>query len=259
MFLGLGDQPALPLDRLEAMSDKQLADLVKKAKVKRAAASEEEDEDDDAERDEPVDEESENDEPEPATDTVAVLEELDPTDVRTEAMKRALAWAERAAVAGKLIKAPRGKAAAASPVWKAELARAAQAVIAREEVEPGKWRLMVKLPGELYLVRWGGTRKGAGTFYTRPQLTLPTVRRTLEPLLTGPDGRIRPPEDLLALKVCDPAMGSGSFLVAALRVLTEAVVRSLHEHKRITHRADAGTGGLVRIECDLLPDAVNLA
>ena len=38
VFLSLGDQPALPLDRLEAMTDKQLASLVEKAKVKRAEA-----------------------------------------------------------------------------------------------------------------------------------------------------------------------------------------------------------------------------
>jgi hypothetical protein len=268
VFLGLGDQPALPLDRLEAMTDKQLASLVDKVKVRRAEATEGddgEDEDEDATDDEDdglVD--AEGADPDAGDDAVAELEELALGDVRAEAMKRALAWAERAAVAGKLVKAraPKKKGAAGTvdAAYQAELARAAQAVIAREQVEPGRWRLMVKLPGELYLVRWGGTRKGAGTFYTRPQLTLPTVRRTLEPLLSGPDGRVRAPEDLLALKVCDPAMGSGSFLVAALRVLTEAVVRSLHEHGRISRRGDAGhaaTDGsdLVRIECELLPDA----
>lgn len=261
VFLSLGDQPALPLDRLEAMTDKQLASLVEKAKVKRDEAVEEDDEgsEEDLETDDEADENAEDVGPEAGEDASAVLEDLVAGDVRAEAMKRALAWAERAAVAGKLVKAraPKKKAptATADAVYQAELARAAQAVIAREEVEPGKWRLMVKLPGELYLVRWGGTRKGAGTFYTRPQLTLPTVRRTLEPLLTGLDGRVPTPEELLALKVCDPAMGSGSFLVAALRVLTEAVVRSLHEHGRIVRRADSGTSDLVRIECELLPDA----
>lgn len=267
VFLGLGDQPALPLDRLEAMTDKQLASLVEKAKVKRAEAADDdggEGEEEDAEAADEADEEAEGAEPEAGDDAAAVLEELVAGDVRAEAMKRALAWAERAAVAGKLMKArpPKKKGAdgTTNAAYQAELARAAQAVIAREEIEPGKWRLMVKLPGEFYLVRWGGTRKGAGTFYTRPQLTLPTVRRTLEPLLVWQDGRVRTPEELLALKVCDPAMGSGSFLVAALRVLTEAVVRSLHEHGRIVRRGDAGassTNGsdLVRIECELLPHA----
>ena len=264
VFLGLGDEPALPLDRLEAMSDKQLAELIKKAKVTRAAASDEGEEgegEEGEEGEEPVDDESVADEP-TVDDGVVVLEALD-GDLRAEAMRRAVTWAERAAVAGRLVKAPRGakkKGAAEDPAWQAELARAVQAVIAREEIEPGKWRLMVKLPGELYLVRWGGTRKGAGTFYTRPQLTQPTVRRTLEPLLTEADGSPRSPEALLALKVCDPAMGSGSFLVAALRVLTEAVVRSLHAHGRITRRdrvgAGASSGGdQVHIACELLPES----
>ena len=44
----------------------------------------------------------------------------------------------------------------------------------------------VVLPGEWYLVRWGGTRKGAGTFYTRPQLAIPTAHRTLRPLAYDP-------------------------------------------------------------------------
>jgi hypothetical protein len=49
-------------------------------------------------------------------------------------------------------------------------------------------QLVVKvvLPGEWYLVRWGGTRKGSGTFYTRPQLAVPTVHRTLRPLAYNP-------------------------------------------------------------------------
>ena len=51
----------------------------------------------------------------------------------------------------------------------------------------------VVAPGEFYLVRAGNTRKGTGTFYTRPQLAVPTVHRTLEPLcydqVPSPTGR----------------------------------------------------------------------
>ena len=81
----------------------------------------------------------------------------------------------------------------------------------------------VILPGEMYLIRASGTRKGSGSFYTKPQLAVPTVHRTLEPLAyditgEGADRVLTPkkPEEILALKVCDPAMGSASFLVAAL-------------------------------------------
>ena len=94
----------------------------------------------------------------------------------------------------------------------------------------------------------GGTRKGSGTFHTRPELAVPTVQRTLRPLAydppAGPDGTPDPdapaarwtpklPEDILALTVCDPACGSGTFPLAALRFLTDALQASLQHHGRI--------------------------
>ena len=97
-------------------------------------------------------------------------------------------------------------------------------------------------------MRWGGTRKGSGSFYTRPGLTIPTVQRTLRALAYEPpkrqDGTPNPeapaarwtpraPEQILALKVCDPACGSGSFPLAALRFLTDAVYAALQHHERI--------------------------
>jgi hypothetical protein len=237
VFLGIGDQPALPLDRLEAMTDKQLQALVEKAKVKKDKASEEESEGDDAESDDDGAAEDDADEGE-ANDAPALDEPVELDDARGDALRRALRWAERAAIAAKLVKAPKKKE---DPKHRAEVEKASKQLIAR-----------VMLPGELYVVRWGGTRKGAGTFYTRPQLTLPTVRRTLEPLLQNGEGAFKTPEEILALKVCDPAMGSGSFLVASLRVLTEAVVAALHQHGRLVGREGSD---LVRIECALLPDA----
>ncbi|HNC98010.1 MAG TPA: hypothetical protein PKW90_17905, partial [Myxococcota bacterium] len=154
----------------------------------------------------------------------------EPDDLRERARSRANAWARRAVVAAGLVKKSRKNDDA--------LDSAARNLVPHQNI---------KLPGDLYLVRWGGTRKGAGTFYTRPQLTHPTVRRTLEPLLFE-EGRIRPPEAILSLKICDPAMGSGSFLVAALRVLTDAVIEALHHHSRV-HRS----GDLLRLSCDLIP------
>ena len=52
------------------------------------------------------------------------------------------------------------------------------------------------------------------------------------------------PEAILALKVCDPAMGSGSFLAGALRYLTDALVESLYHHQMLERAAD---GSLPRI------------
>ena len=246
LFLNLGDQPALPLDRLEGMDDKALAALVEKAKVKKAAKKEGEEgageEDvDESEDDDEADEDVEADADEDIAsgdEETAVADDETPDDARAAARARAVAWAERAALAGALVRKPRGKKGAQDPAWQAQLRKAAEALVAD-----------IKLPGELYLVRWGGTRKGAGTFYTRPQLTLPTVRRTLEPLLHDEQGRLKAPEELIALKVCDPAMGSGSFLVAALRVLTEAVVRALREHDRVIDENEH-----IRVAWDLLPE-----
>ena len=41
------------------------------------------------------------------------------------------------------------------------------------------------------------------------------------------------PEEILGLKVCDPACGSASFLVAALHYLTEALYKSLCHHRKL--------------------------
>ena len=60
-------------------------------------------------------------------------------------------------------------------------------------------------------------------------LTQPIVAETLRPIL----GRLGPratPEQVLELKVLDPAMGSGAFLVEACRQLAEALVRAWDAH-----------------------------
>ena len=108
---------------------------------------------------------------------------------------------------------------------------------ARLDAEAAKLIKRVTVLGEFYLVRAGNTRKGSGTFYTSPELAVPTVHRTLEPLCydKGEDGMLIPkaPEIILALKVCDTACGSASFLVAGLDYLTDVLFRSLCHHRRL--------------------------
>jgi hypothetical protein len=58
-------------------------------------------------------------------------------------------------------------------------------------------------------------RRRAGAHFTSPEVAHDLVRRTLEPAV-----RLRP--DVLALRLCDPAMGSGVFLAAAAAFLAEA-------------------------------------
>jgi hypothetical protein len=68
-----------------------------------------------------------------------------------------------------------------------------------------------------------GERRRTGSYYTPRSLTAPIVKYALEPAFDrlGPDAR---PEQVLDLKVCDPAMGSGAFLVEACRALGERLV-----------------------------------
>jgi Eco57I restriction-modification methylase len=67
-----------------------------------------------------------------------------------------------------------------------------------------------------------GLRRETGSYYTPRFLTDTLVRRTLAPLVTGV-----PPERILALRVLDPAMGSGAFLVSACRYLANAYESAL--------------------------------
>jgi hypothetical protein len=78
-------------------------------------------------------------------------------------------------------------------------------------------------------------RKASGAFYTPLKLARATVEKTLAPLCNDGPGPVLP-EHLLQLRVCDPAMGSGAFLVAALRSLSQAALRSLTYHGRLSER-----------------------
>ena len=66
-------------------------------------------------------------------------------------------------------------------------------------------------------------RRRSGSHYTPRALTEPIVRTTLKPILArlGDDPA---PEAILDLKVLDPAMGSGAFLVEACRQLADELV-----------------------------------
>ena len=174
-------------------------------------------------------------------------------DVRHTTRARAEAWARRACELGNLVTRPRGKMTPERRMqYQAALDRKARQIVTR-----------VVLPGKWYLVRWGGTRKGSGTFYTRPQLAVPTVHRTLRPLAYDPpmgkdnnpdvDAPLekwtpKKPENILTLKVCDPACGSGSFLLAALRFLSEALYKSLRHHGRIRDHAGRAIIDLIKAE-----------
>jgi SAM-dependent methyltransferase len=227
VFLNLGSQPVLPFARLDAMTEKEMVALVGKL---RAAAKPDEAAEEDADEDE-GEPSSEDDAELPLEDTPEVVAD-EPDDQRRLFGEKVQIWAEKAVKAAGIVKYRKSANPRAREAFESEARAAAKALISK-----------IVFPDEWYLVRWGGTRKGSGTFYTRPQLAGPTTRRALQPLLymrvsEGDQIRevIRRPEQILALRVCDPAMGSGSFIIAALRVLVDALYESLHEHGRLVDR-----------------------
>jgi hypothetical protein len=238
VFLNVGDQPALPFLQLDAMPADEIAKLFEKFKVADKKGDSGDDDADDA------GEENEEESPEEGAEAGDVLPEVvieedliadtgDASQDREQQRQRIHAWARRAAEAAKLVKKPKGKPSPEKQrTYDEDIDKAARSLVPRT-IFPGEW----------YLVREGNTRKGSGTFYTRPQLAGPIARRALRELAYEGDTP-RKPEEILALKVCDPACGSGSFLLAALRFLTNALVESLHHHERLMPNP---TGVIVRL------------
>ncbi|MBE9003882.1 N-6 DNA methylase [Fortiea sp. LEGE XX443] len=78
--------------------------------------------------------------------------------------------------------------------------------------------------GSLYL-QPGEERRRSGSHYTPRALTEPIVKETLRPILSAL-GENPTPEQILELKICDLAMGSGAFLVESCRQLAEKLVEA---------------------------------
>jgi hypothetical protein len=79
-------------------------------------------------------------------------------------------------------------------------------------------------PGSLIL-QPTAERRRSGSHYTPRALTEPIVAEAFRPWLEGCHHKPRA-EQILALKVCDPAMGSGAFLVAVCRYLAGWLVQA---------------------------------
>lgn len=74
-----------------------------------------------------------------------------------------------------------------------------------------------RLKGQFYLQAWGGQRKSTGAYYTPDVIADYLVREALGPQIEGKSA-----DEILRISVCDPAMGSGGFLVSATEFLGEA-------------------------------------
>jgi hypothetical protein len=115
-------------------------------------------------------------------------------------------------------------------------------------------------------------RKTSGSYYTPDDLVTLIIRETLEPLVTarlgefstkaheletselseqrrlGALARIDPAEKLLELKICDPAMGSGHFLVSLVDFLADQVITAMAEAQALVMWGDYVSPLIARID-----------
>lgn len=96
------------------------------------------------------------------------------------------------------------------------------------------WGYPLIYPKGAFMVTMGSDRRETGTHYTPKSLTEAIVKETLEPVVyAGPaegherqDWQLKSPAELLDLKICDLAMGSGAFLVQVCRWLSERLLEA---------------------------------
>ena len=101
-------------------------------------------------------------------------------------------------------------------------------------VRTDPWGYPLVYPAGAFIVTTGSDRRETGTHYTPKSLTEVIVTETLTPIAyVGPaegipreQWRLKSPAELLDLKICDPAMGSGAFLVQACRWLADRLVEA---------------------------------
>jgi len=122
--------------------------------------------------------------------------------------------------------------------------------------------------GEFYLDARGMDRKETGSFYTDPGLIQNLIQSSLEPIT---DKRLNEASDdvesqeeaLLDITVCDPACGSGAFLIAANNYLAKRLAEirseSLYPSEQTVRRARRSVVQHCLYGVDKNPMAVELA
>jgi hypothetical protein len=116
----------------------------------------------------------------------------------------------------------------------------------------------VYLPNSYYVTK-ASDRRSSGAYYTPRSLAEEMVLHALEPLIYSPgpaEGAEPAPEnlrsssDILDLRVCDMAMGSGAFLVASCRYLAERLLEAWAAERLVSGGVIALAGGATA----LMPD-----
>ncbi|MCC9007527.1 Eco57I restriction-modification methylase domain-containing protein [Pseudomonas putida] len=114
------------------------------------------------------------------------------------------------------------------------------------------WGYPLVYPARAFIVTTGSDRRETGTHYTPKSLTEAIVAETLTPVVyVGPaEGMprdrwtLKSPAELLDLKICDPAMGSGAFLVQACRWLSDRLVEAWSQVEALGKVVNADGGVL---------------
>lgn len=210
IVINIGKQPILPLSNLEKMTDKEIKELIKKLKEENKNNNDGDNETFNGEDDE-IDRGIDNEESE------FEYTNKDQEELISEVDKRVRAWGLRVVKLQKKVKKTK------------LMDEATYNKLCIKEAD----KLIIKIlhKNEYYIASQGGTRKGSGTFYTKPGLAIPTTQRTLKPLLYEIDSEgndiPKTPKEILQVKVCDPTCGSGTFLVAATDYITDALTKSI--------------------------------
>ncbi|WP_027474646.1 Eco57I restriction-modification methylase domain-containing protein [Curvibacter gracilis] len=114
-------------------------------------------------------------------------------------------------------------------------------------VRTDPWGYPLVYPARAFIVTTGSDRRETGTHYTPKSLTEAIVAETLTPIAyVGPaqgtpraDWALKSPAELLDLKICDPAMGSGAFLVQACRWLADRLVEAWAQAEAMSRTVSA--------------------
>jgi len=124
------------------------------------------------------------------------------------------------------------------------------------------------IPEGAYYMSSSGARKSTGSYYTPKQLTTYLVKETLGPLCTEEDTeKLKSSSEILSLKIVDPAMGSGAFLVQATNFVAEKLLKAWEIEGKYTEIPDLDREILARRNIvehciygvDINPTAVELA
>lgn len=100
-----------------------------------------------------------------------------------------------------------------------------------------------EIPASRFFLRVGLGRKASGSYYTPHPFVRFLVQETLGPQLEERSPKEDPqPGRILALKVLDPAMGSGHFLVEACRYLGEALYEACRLCDELAVQAEEQAG-----------------